>query len=86
MNADIVVENTHTRNSTKARVHYRARGKYVYESMGYDENGRPCRSVRTMTLQSEDTVIELPADSYAMAPMYTSKKKAIARFKLPFLA
>lgn len=85
--ADIVVENTHTRNSTKVRVHYRASGKYVYDVMDYDEKtGRPCRRVTTLTLQSDETVIEGPADSYAMVAMYTSKKKGIARFKLPFFA
>jgi hypothetical protein len=80
LKADIVVENTHTRNSTKARVHYRASGKYVYET------GGSCRTITTLTLQSDETVLELPADSYAMAPMYTSKKKGIARLKLPDFA
>jgi hypothetical protein len=84
--ADLTAEETYTRNSSKARVNYRAWGKYVYDSKAYDDNGRPCRSVTTFNIQDNKTILDLPANSYAMVGMYTSKKKGIARFKLPDFA
>ena len=51
--ADLTAEEKHTRNSAKARVNYRAWGKYVYDLKAYDDKGRPCRSVTTLNIQDD---------------------------------
>ncbi len=82
--ADLTVENIHTRNSSKWRVQYRARGKYVHDLSACDNKGRPCRAITTYNINDDQTILELPANSGAMvAGMYASKKKGIARFILP---
>lgn len=84
--ADLTAEEKHTRNSAKARVNYRAWGKYVYDLKAYDDKGRPCRSVTTLNIQDDKTILDLSSNTYAMVAAYTSKKKGIARFKLPDFA
>jgi hypothetical protein len=84
--ADLTAEETYTRNSAKVRVIYRAWGKYVYDIKGYDENGRPCRRVTTLNIEDDKTILDVPANSYAMVGMYASKRKGVARFKLPDFA
>lgn len=82
--ADLTVENIHTRNSSKWRVQYRARGKYVHDLSARDDKGRPCRAITTYNINDDQTILELPANSGAMvAGMYASKKKGITRFILP---
>ncbi len=82
--ADLTVESIYTRNSSKLRVQYRARGKYVDDIISRDDNDRPCRHITTYNINDAQTILELPANSGAMvAGMYVSKKKGIARFILP---